>query len=165
MFLIRHTGWPRARRNIWKYFNAHYVPLVCSLENNYAETLGSGRIFSFIDKGGTAWTQALSGILEQIVRIVVVVIPLFFLLAQQSFLIAIISGGVVIFGGGIVFFLNKKLETYKRQRVQAVSEYDRRLLRSVQSRFDIVQNLAIQDEIEILHTHADAYGKPLILQV
>lgn len=49
-WIIRHTGAAKLRAHAWSFFHRRYLPMVLSLENNYAETLGSGRIFSIIDK-------------------------------------------------------------------------------------------------------------------
>lgn len=50
-FLIRHTGTPNLRAKTWVFLHRRYVTMVCELDNNYAESLGSARIFSIIDKG------------------------------------------------------------------------------------------------------------------
>ncbi len=50
-FLIRHTGSPNIRAKTWEFIHRRYITMVCELDNNYAESLGSSRIFSIIDKG------------------------------------------------------------------------------------------------------------------
>lgn len=84
VFCIRHTGAPNLRSKAWIFLHRRYVTMVCELDNNYAESLGSARIFSIIDKGGQAWTGAISSIFHESTRFVVVAIPTCFLLAQQS---------------------------------------------------------------------------------
>lgn len=51
VFLIRHTGNPNLRSKTWIFIHRRYVKMACELDNNYAESLGSARIFSIIDKG------------------------------------------------------------------------------------------------------------------
>lgn len=51
VFCIRHTGSPNIRSKTWKFIHRRYVTMVCELDNNYVESLGSARIFSMIDKG------------------------------------------------------------------------------------------------------------------
>ncbi len=51
VFFIRHTGNPNLRSKTWIFIHRRYVKMACELDNNYAESLGSARIFSIIDKG------------------------------------------------------------------------------------------------------------------
>lgn len=51
VFLIRHTGLADIRAKTWVFIHRRYVRMVCELDNNYAESLGSARLFSIIDKG------------------------------------------------------------------------------------------------------------------
>lgn len=50
VFLMRHTGLPNMRAKVWVFIHRRYVRMVCELDNNYAETVGSSRLFSIIDK-------------------------------------------------------------------------------------------------------------------
>lgn len=50
VFLMRHTGLPAMRAKTWIFIHRRYVRMVCELDNNYAETIGSARLFSIIDK-------------------------------------------------------------------------------------------------------------------
>lgn len=50
VFLMRHTGFPNMRAKVWVFIHRRYVRMVCELDNNYAETVGSSRLFSIIDK-------------------------------------------------------------------------------------------------------------------
>lgn len=38
------------RAKVWVFIHRRYVRMVCELDNNYAETVGSSRLFSIIDK-------------------------------------------------------------------------------------------------------------------
>lgn len=51
VFFIRHAGSANIRAKTWMFIHRRYVTMTCELDNNYAESLGSGRIFSIIDKG------------------------------------------------------------------------------------------------------------------
>lgn len=51
VFLIRHTGLANIRAKTWMFIHRRYIKMVCELDNNYAESLGSARLFSIINKG------------------------------------------------------------------------------------------------------------------
>lgn len=50
-------------------------------------------------------------------------------------------------------------------RVKASTEYDRQLIRSIQSRLEITQSQSLEQNIGILDEINEAYRKPLVQQV
>lgn len=128
------------------------------MENNYAETLGSARTFSIIDKGGRSWLDSLASLFEQLTKFAVVGIPTFFLLVRQP--VAIIAAAVTGFflvAANVVYF-NSKLRKYKEIRARTITEYDRRLIRAIHSRIEVVQSLALGTELAALDDRIEEYG-------
>jgi ATP-binding cassette, subfamily B, putative efflux pump len=138
--LVRKSWQPNIRAKFWLFMNETYIRKVCLLENNYAESLGTSRMFSIIDKWGTAWEKSLTSLLQEITRICVVFIPLTFLLSRQSLWFVLGVGILFCIGAVIVYFLNKKLKIYKQERVKCITEYDRGFIRAIQSRTELIQN-------------------------
>ncbi|MDD5376831.1 MAG: ABC transporter ATP-binding protein [Candidatus Gracilibacteria bacterium] len=159
VFLIRHTGTANVRAKTWTFIHRRYVTMVCELDNNYAESLGSGRIFSIIDKGGQAWNGALASIFQESARVLVIGLPTTILLARQSMAIILVSCMVLVLGGGVIYLLNKRLRVYKTERVKAVTEYDRRFIRSIQSRLEITQNSSLEQNLLALDKSNEVYRK------
>ena len=62
-------------------------------------------------------------------------------------------------GGTIIYFLNKRLRIYKTERVKAVTEYDRKFIRAIQSRLEITQNLSLEKNLLSLDESNEAYRK------
>lgn len=91
VFFIRHTGAPNLRAKFWRFIHRRYIAKVCELDNNYAESLGSGRLFSIVDKGGQAWHGALSSIFQESTRLVIIGLTTCILIAQQSLYIILIA--------------------------------------------------------------------------
>lgn len=158
VWAIRHTGLPQLKTEGWKYLHHRYLPMVLELDNNYAETLGSARTFSLIDKGGRAWLDGLESFFEQATKFVVVGIPTFVLLSRQpvEILLAALLGFSLIAAN--VAYFNGRLKKYKETRARTVTEYDRRLIRAIHSRIEVVQSLARDTEIAALDEKIGEYG-------
>lgn len=155
---IRHSGLPNLKSEGWKYLHRRYLPTVLEMENNYAETLGSARTFSIIDKGGRAWLDSLASLFEQLTKFAVVGIPTFFLLARQPVAIVVAAViGFVLVAANVVHF-NSKLRKYKEIRARTITEYDRRLIRAIHSRIEVVQSLALDTELSALDDRIEEYG-------
>lgn len=60
----------------------------------------------------------------------------------------------------VIYFLNKRLHIYKTERIKAVLEYDRRFIRSIQSRLEITQNMNLEKTLGSLDESNEAYRKP-----
>ena len=165
VFLMRHTGLPGMRAKVWVFIHRRYVRMVCELDNNYAETLGSSRLFSIIDKGWQAWADALKSIFQEFSRLLIIGIPTIILLARQSVFIILISWGIFIVWSGVIFLLNKRLRKYKLDRVKSVIEYDRNFIRAIQSRLEITQNLSFERNLTVLDECNENYRKPFQKQV
>ena len=164
VIIIRRTWIANIRAKTWKFIHRRYIRIVCELDNNYAETLGSARIFSIIDKWWQAWAEALKSIFQESARLFVLVIPTTFLLIRQSSTIVLISFIALIVWGIIIFFLNKRLHIYKLQRIQSIMEYDRNFIRTIQSRLEITQNQSFEENITLLDECNEAYRVPYRLQ-
>lgn len=159
-FFIRHTGLANTRAKIWIFIHRRYIRMVCELDNNYAESLGSARIFSIIDKGWQAWESALKSISQESTRLLVLGIPTCILIAKQSTKIILISWAALVFWGIVIYFLNKRLRVYKLERVKAMMEYDRNRIRSIQSRLEITQNQNLEKTLLSLDENIESYRKP-----
>lgn len=155
---------PNLRTEAWKYLHRKYLPTVLRLDNNYAETLGSARTFSVIDKGGRAWTDALASFFEQATKFVVVGIPTFYMLFSQPVsVIAVALAGFALISANVAYF-NSKLRKYKLVRARTVTEYDRRLIRAIHSRIEVVQSLALDSELSALDRRIEEYGEANLRQ-
>lgn len=68
-YLLRKTDWPYLYHDIEKYLYQKYIPKIIELDNNYLETLGTGRLGMIIATGKKQWTESLKSLIEQITRI------------------------------------------------------------------------------------------------
>jgi ABC-type multidrug transport system fused ATPase/permease subunit len=141
------------------------MPIILTLENNYAETLGSSRIFSIFDRGGRAWKDVLSNVAEQITRICIILIPTGYILFQYSPFVALGTIFVLCCIGFFVYLMQKEIEKSKRAKMEAVTEYDRALIKTVQSRFEILQSRALTQELASLDRKNDSYMTLLRAQI
>lgn len=160
-FCIRHTGSPNLRSKLWVFIHRRYVAMVCELDNNYAETLGSARIFSIIDKGGQAWKSTLASMFQESIRFIIIGFTTCIFLARQSSFIILVSGFIFSIGILVIYYFNRRLRAFKLERVKASTEYDRRFIRVIQSRLEITQNLSLEKNILTLDESNEAYRKPM----
>lgn len=135
--------------------------MVCELDNNYAETLGSARIFSIIDKGGQAWKSTLASMFQESIRFIIIGFTTCIFLARQSSFIILVSGFIFSIGILVIYYFNRRLRAFKLERVKASTEYDRRFIRVIQSRLEITQNLSLEKNILTLDESNEAYRKPM----
>lgn len=160
VFLMRHTGLPAMRAKTWIFIHRRYVRMVCELDNNYAETIGSARLFSIIDKWGQAWSDALKTSFQEFSRLLIIAIPTFVLLARQSWAMVFAALTTIFVWGTVIYLLNKRLRVYKLERAKSVMEYDRNFIRSIQARLEITQNLSFEKSLAVLDECNENYRKP-----
>ena len=156
---MRYTGLPWMRQKVWIFIHRRYVRMVCELDNNYAETIGSSRLFSIIDKWGQAWAEALKTSFQEFSRLLIIAIPTIILLARQSWIMVFTACATITIGGIVIYFLNKRLRIYKVERAKSVMEYDRSFIRAIQSRLEITQNLSFEKNLAILDECNTNYWK------
>lgn len=102
--------------------------------------------------------DALASFFEQATKIVVVGVPTFVMLFGQSVsIIAVALVGFALISANVVYF-NSKLRKYKVVRARTVTEYDRRLIRAIHSRIEVVQSLALGTELQALDERIEEYG-------
>lgn len=159
VFLMRHTGIPWMRQKVWRFIHRRYVRMVCELDNNYAETIGSSRLFSIIDKWGQAWAEALKTSFQEFSRLLIIAIPTIILLARQSWIMVLAASVTITIGGIVIYFLNKRLRIYKVERAKSTMEYDRGFIRAIQSRLEITQNLSFEKNLAVLDEYNMNYWK------
>lgn len=80
------------------------------------------------------------------------------LFGQPVSIIAVALSGFVLISANVAYF-NTKLRKYKVVRARTVTEYDRRLIRAIHSRIEVVQSLALGTELRALDERIEEYGE------
>jgi ABC-type multidrug transport system fused ATPase/permease subunit len=157
ILFVRFRGLPRWKGAFWRYIHAEYLKKVCEMDLVIADSLGSTRLFSLIDKGGQAWLFAINTIFEQGLRAIIIAGPFLYLIAQYSlWYIAWIS----LFIGccaGIIFLFIRHTRPLKKQNSINIREYDHVLMTSIISRMELLSNNGIQGAITNMDTKNIAY--------
>jgi hypothetical protein len=107
----------------------------------------------------------LNSLFQEATRFLIIGLTTFILLARQSLFIIFVSSLIFILGIVVIYFFNKRLRTYKLERVKAVTEYDRRFIRSIQSRLEITQNQSLEKNLILLDVSNEAYRLPFRKQM
>lgn len=79
------------------------------------------------------------------------------LFGQPVSVITVALSGFALISANVIYF-NSKLRKYKVVRARTVTEYDRRLIRAIHSRIEVVQSLALDSELSALDKRIEEYG-------
>ncbi len=164
-WVTRNTWVAMIKSRSWIYLHRRYIPLIISLENNYAETIGSARLFSIFDKGGLAWNDALQKVFEQFTRLLMIIVPAFYIIITHSIRFFIVTLIILVVAAVFVYFIQKRVLHSRKEKANAITEYDRALIKTVQSRFEILQSQALEHELWILDKKNQKYARMLQEQI
>lgn len=70
-FFIRKTDWPYFYHDLERTLYRKYIPKIIQLDNNYLESVGTGRLTSIVSIGFTRWIESSTDLLKHVTRILI----------------------------------------------------------------------------------------------
>lgn len=133
-----------------------YMWLFFTSDNNAIETLGTGKIQSIIFSGCNSWQTSLTSVVQQWFKMVLSII-LWFIIIWQNVWFIWFSIVLCIFIGSYIFvqYGNKLLAWLRKKRRDASIEWDKRFVRMIMSKNEILQNNKSNTENIFIKTHYD----------
>ncbi|MBP9779011.1 ABC transporter ATP-binding protein [Candidatus Gracilibacteria bacterium] len=136
----RRWEWPRLHYVVEEYISNSYVRKMMLIDNNYLESIGTGKLISIMTTGIKLWTELLLLGLRDFIRTgVIFVVTLYILYSLNGiygiaflFLIILIHIGVV--------WMDSHAHRHRRIRTEKRQEYARKLVQIIMSKMEILQN-------------------------
>ncbi len=133
------------QRYMWKYFTA---------DNNNIESLGTGKIQSIIFGGCNARQTNIATVFQQWMKVLISIVLGFWLIAYnlwwKGFIIVLI---VFIWSYIFVQYSNQILAKLRREKRDIHIEWDKRFVRMIMSKNEIMQNNKTVTEHNFIKTH------------
>ncbi|MBC7498520.1 ABC transporter ATP-binding protein [Candidatus Gracilibacteria bacterium] len=146
-WFLRNTDWPGLFHDLERWIYHRYIPIIVQLDNNYLESIGTGKMISILRDGRTVWVDQLCHLLQESAKMLVTGGMLLYLIFNFQAVLAVgLLGGLLMLYMGIVFvdtFAHKD----RKVRTMEKGELTRKLVRVVMSKSEILQNNTVDKEL------------------
>ncbi|MDD2917122.1 MAG: ABC transporter ATP-binding protein [Candidatus Gracilibacteria bacterium] len=159
VYFMRHWGWAETTHHLLKMIHRDYMKGFDSLDNTYAENIGTGRLISIVGKGSEVWMDLLIHSISGLVELIIAIIGVIVVLSQTGWTAVMVFFVFFVLVHIGVHFLNNRALEWRKKRVDTMNEYDRQIVKMIMSKFEILQNDRIGREIEVLDRYTDEAKK------
>ncbi|MBP6981487.1 ABC transporter ATP-binding protein [Candidatus Gracilibacteria bacterium] len=149
-YLLRKTDWPYLYHNIEKYLYQKYIPKIIELDNNYLETLGTGRLGMIIATGKKQWAESLKSLLEQITKISITGGVMLFFLFSTNFSFGVTVLFTLIIAYILIVWLDTFAHKHRKIRTDENAERNRKMVRILMSKNELLQNNGVQKSVDLV---------------
>ncbi len=149
-WFLRNISWPILDYDVLKWLYRNHIEKLMQVDNNYIESLGTGRLISNIFVGIKTWTAWLMHLIEEWTKIIVVVWFILFLFFSKNFTIWLLFILVLIILQAFIIYFDNTAHKYRKMRTDKRSEGSRQLVRIIMSRNEILQSSRVEDEVDWL---------------
>ncbi len=154
-WIFRTTDWPRLYHSLEKWIYRRYIPHIVSLDNNYLESIGTGRMISIVTQGTKTWIELLSNLLKEWMKISITWWFLLYLIAQVNIQYGFILVISLVMMQGIIVWIDTIAHRYRRVRTDEKNELTRKIIRVIMSKHDVLQNNTLQRELSWIENTVD----------
>ena len=147
-YSIRKIDWPYLYHDLERYIYNKYIPKIITLDNNYVESLGTGKLLSIFTTGRTQWVESSTMLLQQVAKIALTWGFMLWLIFMTSFFYGMIIIVWLIVLHWIVVWLDSFARKYRQIRRDEKPELTRKLVRVIMSRNELIQNDGLKDSLQ-----------------
>lgn len=147
-FIFRNYYWVEQQFKWDPYIYRKYLRKFVKLDQGKIEVMGTGKILSIIQKGMEESTILLLGVIAQLTRVVCTLGFWFFLVRDLPWQILVWGITIIVGIFGSIVFLNKYSSFYRKQRKENNVRITWALAKIIMSKFEVLQNKAIDYEIK-----------------
>jgi ABC-type multidrug transport system fused ATPase/permease subunit len=147
-YSIRKIDWPYLYHDLEKYIYRKYIPKIITLDNNYVESLGTGKLLSIFTTGRTQWVESSTMLLQQVAKIVLTWGFMLWLIFMTSIVYGVVVIVWLIVLHGIVVWLDSFARKYRQIRRDEKPELTRKLVRVIMSRNELIQNEWVKNSLQ-----------------
>ncbi len=155
IFLCRNWSWGESAQHIFKMIHRMYIKEFNTIDNTYIENIGTGKIVSIYGKWSYTWVTFILDFFEISIKLIFSLWASFILLFSIGNIYIIIFFLIFIWVHILIYFLNQKAKEWRKGRIDMMIEYDKQMVKIIMSKFEILQNNKIDQEIKVLDTYID----------
>ena len=129
-----------------KYFYTKYMKKYVSMDGNYVESMGTGKIISIISKwvsNASRWTYDL---IENVAALSLLMVFTVYMISQVSIYLSVLFVWLLFLAHVFSYFLNKKMLRLRKQRIEKENITSQNLVKILMSKFEILQSHKIDAE-------------------
>ncbi len=154
-FSLRKWGWVKIEWYTSNYVSAKYLKLFIELDNNFIESLWTGKLIAIIREWVERWGILLWQAIEVVSRLSIALIFWVYIVSQIHFLYGFILLGVFTLFFLISRFFNTWLFPYRRKRQYNRVDISRSMVKVLMSKNEILQNNSIDEHNQEISTLFD----------
>lgn len=155
IFLCRNWSWGESAQHIFKMIHRMYIKEFNTIDNTYIENIGTGKIVSIYGKWSYTWVTFILDFFEISIKLIFSLWASFILLFSIGNIYIISFFLIFIWVHILIYFLNQKAKEWRKGRIDMMIEYDKQMVKIIMSKFEILQNNKIDQEIKVLDTYID----------
>jgi ATP-binding cassette subfamily B protein len=144
-FSLRKWGWVKIEWYTSNYVSAKYLKLFIELDNNFIESLWTGKLIAIIREWVDRWGLLLWQAIEVCMRLTIALLFGAYIVAQINLYYALILLGVFTIFFLISRFFNTWLFPYRRRRQLNRVDISRSMVKVLMSKNEILQNNSIDE--------------------
>lgn len=155
-YLTRHWGWP-ATHPLRRTIHEKYVSWFFTLDNNYVEKIGTGRMISMLEKWIGTWAGLLVDLINNVVYHGGMILFFCYVLANIHLMLIPILIVTIIGMLLTLSYFNRWTINMRAEKIIEWREYSRMLIRCVMSKYETLANGRIDAEIKRLDEQSCRY--------
>lgn len=136
----RRWEWPRLHYVVEEYISNSYVQKMMLIDNNYLESIGTGKLISIMTTGIKLWTELLLLWLRDFIRTGVIFVVTLYILYSLNWIYGIAFLFLIILIHIGVVWMDSHAHRHRRIRTEKRQEYARKLVQIIMSKMEILQN-------------------------
>lgn len=153
-FFGRKWEWPTLYYITEEYISNKYVRKLMMMDNNYVESIGTGKMISIYSNGIKRWTELLSFLIRDFTRTGVIFATTIYILYSMNTLYGSIFFFLTIIVHLLVGWIDGFARKYRAIRTERRHEFARKLVQIIMSKMEILQNNQIDaraNELTYIH--------------
>lgn len=148
-YVSRHWGWP-TYHPIKREIDKKYISWFFTLDNNYIEKIGTGRMISMLEKGIGTWAELMVGLVNNVTYHGILILFFCYVLSSIHILLIPILFGTIIGMLILLSFFNRWTISMRAEKIIEAREYSRMLVRCIMSKHETLANGRVSSEIQRL---------------
>jgi ABC-type multidrug transport system fused ATPase/permease subunit len=129
------------------------MPLFHNLDNTYIENIGTGKAISILSRWIHTWSSLIIEALQTPIKLLISLTSAFVILYEIGTIYLLIFFLFFFLSHIVVWKLNIQAMKWRNLKRDVMIDYDRQIIRMIMTKFEILQNNKIQNEIDILNAH------------
>lgn len=140
-----------ARKDLYEVYMKKYI----EIDNNFIETVGTGKAIAIISKWTKTWASLIENVIMQWTNTLIWFTFVLFMIGQISFWLGWLFIILLVLGLFLWMKLNNRIVFFRNKRNKHDTLVTKNLLKILMSKFEILQSKKLNQELNILNIHED----------